>query len=618
MCGLIAAFSSEPLDGKLAEVNRALDTLSHRGPDGRGLYVSDDRRVVLGHRHLNVFSTTDTRQPIATSDRRLCVIVNGEIYNETALRAQLRTRGAVFRTCSDSEIVLHLYDQFGLDLFEHIEGEFAFVLVDAVRNRFIAARDRFGVKPLVWTRLGPVVAVASESKALIRLGYRPAWSPTSLAAASVHQYLHPGTTLFQGIRAVRPGTAMVWSDSAPQELTYHNLPFRCPETTDCGPLRDALNVAVKRRLRGESRPAFALSSGVDSGSILALAQETDPEPFDAFGLRFDDPRADESGLAAETAVYLGSRFNPVDASRARQLDVLPEAIVGSECLAINGQLPAKYLLSRAIRDHGYKVVLTGEGADELLLGYAHLRMDAQPERGDTVLSGERAVMLPSGDVTSAYLVKRLGFMPTFLRAKLEIGRSFRALFLPEIAGDIDEDSVFAGLLAPIRLDHRGMEEVDISCRIWTRTALADYILRALGDGTEMQHSVEGRTPFLDTGVVNAAARLETNALVAAGEGKLALRRCMAGALPEAVCFRPKRPLVTPPIFWDADGQIASDVRDRLLDSTPPFLFREAIEKRLKRLRRLEERARRREEPSLFMAYCASVLQQAFEPTWSES
>lgn len=622
MCGLAGVFSPQgPINPRgMQRVRAGLERLRHRGPDGEGLHACPSGSLVLGHRRLNVFASYNAEQPLLSHDGGIAAVVNGEFYNEAALRRDLEDDGHVFRTESDSELVIHLYETHGLDLFSHLEGEFAFLLWDRARRRLLAARDRFGVKPLAWTKVAGEVLFASEAKALFAMGASPAWSASSVAAASVHQYLPPGDTLFDGVHEVIPGTALVWSGAGNaaaevEELKYFQFPRSEPRRVSADELVDTLRSAVHRRLRGAHRPAFALSGGLDSGSVLALARERLSSPIDAFGLQFGHVAYDESELARATARDLGCNFVAVDASRERQLQVLEDAILGSECLAINGQLPAKYLLAQTVHEHGYRVIMTGEGADELFLGYDHLRMDESAQNQAAYTPGGTDVMLASRELTAAALKRELGFEPTFLLAKLEIGRALRSLFQADIRAAVSEHD------SHVRLVHSTAIQGDVppsrqSARIWMQTALSSYILRSLGDGTEMQHSVEGRVPLLDTNVCALSQHIAPDELMSRETGKVALRRALQGIVPEAARVRPKRPLVAPPLFWTTAGQFDTRIRDRLLDSAPPFLSRSTLEHTLDGLSQIPQSEQRRAEPALFMAYCAAVLQERFNPAWS--
>lgn len=615
MCGLAAVFSPEaPLKpGCTRRVQAGLDRLRHRGPDGEGLHACPSGSVVLGHRRLNVFATDNAEQPILSYDGRIAAIVNGEFYNEGTLRKQLEGEGHVFRTQSDSELVVHLYAKHGLDFLSHLEGEFAFLLWDRGERRLIAVRDRFGVKPLAWTKVAGEVIFASEAKALFAMGVTPAWSKACLSAVSVHQYLPPGQTFFDGVHEVIPGTALVWSGADVEQLEYFEFPRPTPRRVSQDELVGTLRRAVHKRLRGSHRPAFALSGGLDSGSVLALAREHLSSPPDAFGLRFGDSAYDESELASITARALGCNFVPVDASRERQLEVLDSAILGSEGLAINGQLPAKYLLAQAVHQHGYRVIMTGEGADELFLGYDHLRQDVSAKNQAAYTAGGTDVMLPSLGTTAIELKERLGFEPTFLLAKLEIGRAFRRLFDEELAAAVSERNAHARLIHTTALQGDDVPPARQSARIWMQTALSGYILRSLGDGTEMQHSVEGRVPFLDTNVCALSQCFTPDELVSKETGKVALRRALKGIVPEATRARPKRPLVAPPLFWTTDDRFDARIRERLLDSPPPFLSRTTLELTIDGLDGIPQSEQRRSEPAIFMAYCAAVLQDHLKP-----
>lgn len=628
MCGLIGWVAPEGgLDPGVLE--RALARLAHRGPDGRGQYVSADRRVALGHTRLAVVSRADGAQPLSTRDGSVHAVVNGEIYDDRRLRTELEARGHVFATRSDSEVLLHLYAERGLDMMSDLRGELAFVLHDVRRGVVIAGRDRFGIKPLVWTAHQGGILFASEAKALFAMGVPARWDTTSFLHAVSHQYLPPTRTMFHGVQAlapahvveidVRTGRARTTRYWAP-ELSQNDV--RASDLAHAARgVREALETSVALRLRADRRPCFHLSGGLDSASIVALAQRHLDVPARCFAIQFDDPRYAEGALAQETASALGAELEVVETSTGALLDALPDAIEAGETLGINGQLPAKLLLARAIRRAGFEVVLSGEGSDEAFLGYPHLALDDARARGvrldpPDASPLQRGVMLPEGAALPTDAVARaLGYVPSFLEAKAGIGARMHALLRPEVRAACARRDPFAGLVEGFDVGLLAARpRAAQSAWLWTELALAGYILRALGDGCEMAASIEGRVPFLDHPLFERALALPVTDRIAGDVQKHALREAMRGVLPEAVRVRRKHPFLAPPVAGARDPRVRDRVRALLSPARlarVPFVDVGAVGRWLDRLDGADEALARREDPVLHLLLGASCLGDRF-------
>ena len=571
MCGVVASFGAEPIE-LASRMRSALASIAHRGPDGEGLARLLEGRVWLGHRRLSLVDVEGGAQPIANEDESIVAVVNGEIYDDARLRRALEARGHVFRTRSDSEVLVHLYEEHGDACVEHVRGELAFVLFDRRRGHVLAGRDRFGIKPLCWAMIEERLCVASELKALIALGLAPTWDATSVAHVVAHQYLPPSRTLIAGAHSLPPGHVLTAKlGGAPQVRRYHAFfePDVERELRDVDPSRAAeetrahLEAAVHLRLRSDVPVGAYLSGGLDSTAVVALAAREHPK-LRAFGVSFDRAPWDEGALAEESARALGVDFERVRVTQRDLVDGLDDAVRFSEGLAINGQLVAKHRLAKAARTAGVVAVLTGEGADEAYLGYPHLRLDhygSASERDSDAIT--RGVMIPStADATlSLESVERaMGFVPSFVRAKAAFGMKLAGLVRSESSATFDSDpfeSLFTELPPP-----KGVSKVERSAWLWTRLALGGYIVRTLGDGTEMAASIEGRPPFLDHVLFEHAWSLPVPLrLDARGREKAVLRDAMVGIVPEAVRTRDKQPFLAPPVLV---GPTFDDARALLL------------------------------------------------------
>lgn len=621
MCGILAIH--DPAGGVTeAELRRGLAAMRHRGPDGEGVWISPDRTVGIGHVRLAVIDPQGGRQPLTNEDGTVVAAVNGEFYGHELFRQYLEADRHVFRTKSDSKILPHLYEAYGELAVERLRGEFAFVLWDGHERRLFAYRDRFGIKPLVWSQVGPRLVIASEAKALFAVGVRPAWDAAAIWQVCGMQYLPPGRTYFAGVNQLRPGGSLQVHRGGVTTGSYWDVRFPQPGDADAADdphqLRRELDDAVRVRLAADVPVCFHLSGGLDSTSIVALAKRHMSKPPVCFTVAFDAPGYDELDQARESAAFLGAELNDIPVSLRGQLDSLADAVYFSEGLAINGHLTAKYLLAKAIRDAGFKVVLSGEGADEILGGYAHFRQDLLA--GDpAALAALRAanpdmlgIQLPEGDGLPLDAVQqKLGFVPAFLRAKATLGLRMRGLLRPDFVrefGHVDPYRMFMtegnGHLASFS------DPVNTSSYLWMKAALANYILRTLGDGTEMAHGVEGRLPFLDHVLFDFVRRVPVGLKIRGGVEKWLLREALKDVLPPAVYARRKHPFTAPPLARFARDFLRDHLSLRALGDSP-FFDPIAVGTYLDALDGTTEREQTAADPALMLVLTSVLMQERF-------
>ncbi len=626
MCGLVALFSPEaPVCA--ARVERGLEALVHRGPDGRGVWTAPGGEAALGHVRLAIVDPAGGAQPLASEDGAVVAVVTGELYDDARIRADLERRGHRFRTRSDSEILLHLYEEHGEDCLRHLRGEFAFALWDARARRLFCARDRFGVRPLVYARAGGALLVASEAKALFAMGVPARWDAAALAFAMHAQYTQEDRTLFEGVRQVPPGTMLTATSAGVRTARWWDLDVPRAEEKLAPPevasaLGERLDEAVRLRMRADVPVAFQLSGGLDSSAVAALAARRARGPITCFTVSFDHDDYDELGLAQQTADRLGARLITVRASQQDLARALPDAIAHGEGLVVNAHAAAKFLLSRAVRDAGFRVVMTGEGADEVLAGYPHFRRDGLLAAGagaDRVArlaaanGASAGIMMPVGEGLPLDAVRSaLGFVPSWMEAKAALGRRVTSLAAPGFLRAHAAGDPYAQMVAsfdPAQL--AGRDRVDQAAYTWTKLALAGYILRTLGDGMEMAHSVEGRLPMLDHELFAFVRTLPTEVKIAGEVEKHVLREAMAPLLPEAVVRRRKHPFMAPPL-WRA-GSAARALADDVLrgPSLPPAFDRAAVVRRLEGLDALSPAERHAWDPALMMVLSASLLEARY-------
>lgn len=588
MCGVVGLFSLCKSPVAECQLRRATDALWHRGPDEGGVWLDPNGRMGLGHRRLAMNALDDGLQPIMNEDGSVIGVINGEFYGATRIRDELIRAGHRFRSECDSEIAIHLYEEFGYQFVSHLRGEFALILVDRKSNHVIAARDRFGIKPLVYSQYGDTLCIASEAKAIQAIRPTQGWDLDSLFFATSIQYLPPAKTLFAGIQLLPPGNMLVVNESGVQVSEYWKWDYPDEQGPDSGAAveqphcyegvvqrtRRLLVDAVVDRCPSEVPYCFHLSGGLDSSAVLGIASKYLGRGQTAFNICFENEQYDESKLAQSTAAFCGAELKRLHFSAEDLIDAIYPSATASEGLAINGHLPAKWILNRMIRDAGFKAVLTGEGADETFLGYAHLQLDWANSTSKVSFDGAHlddlnrsslGMMLPVGEALSTDGLKReLGFVPTFLAAKSTMGRRIRSLVNDDLLADWNRRDPFVELIHRTIPDSKGFKHpVHLASLIWGKLALAGYILKTLGDGTEMPAGVEGRVPFLDHNLFEFVSSQPLGYFFQGQTTKWLLRDVAAPFVSREVRHRVKHPFDTPPLLLNRSKRIRTFLNDQI-------------------------------------------------------
>ncbi len=602
MCGIVAMLSQ---GGSIPDgsIEQALRTLHHRGPDGQGIWRSSQGQVELGHTRLSIIDLRTGDQPIANEDKTAWIVANGEFYDYERVQKELERSGHQLRTCSDSEIALHLYEDFGTQFVHHLRGEYAFALWDERTHKLIAVRDRFGVKPLFYARHQGVLYIASEMKALFAAGVPARWDAEAINFSLV--FMPPGRTQFEGVHSVPPGYYLTADQHNVVLTQYWDTNY--PTATDAGPaladtdyiegFRTVLDEAVRVRLRADVPVGCYLSGGLDSCAVLGLAARHRPDPIRAFTLRFDHKDYDEGEIAREMALKAGADWVPIPITQASLADNFSEAIYHAESPCLNAHFVGKYLLSRAVRDAGFKVVLTGEGSDEMLAGYAHFRQDmlnhdsagqdpAEIARLAAALAEtnkvSQGILLSDEKSAGSALMRRLlGFTPSMYMPFFARLRRLEPLLNADYFAPFQGRDSASLLLDNLDVKGRinGRAPVHQSLYLWSKTALPGYILTLLGDRMEMAHSIEGRVPFLDHKVAEFLFKTPVNLKIRGVTEKFILREATRDVLTDTVYRRQKHPFLSPPDASGVPSKMATLIQDTLrskvVDSVP-FLNGTAI------------------------------------------
>jgi asparagine synthase (glutamine-hydrolysing) len=638
MCGIFALFSRrEPV--QLETVRRATSSLHHRGPDGQGHWISADRKVGLGHARLSIIDLTTGDQPISSRDERTHLIANGEFYGYEAIRKELLDAGHHFRTRSDSEIALHLYRDLGPQCLHRLRGEFAFIIWDEANRVMFAARDRFGIKPLFYAIHEDTLYFASEVKALFAAGVPARWDSENFWQM-VEQGGYQTRTLYEGIHQVPPGHYVIATDAHIQINKYWDFDYpvansnaRRTDEDYKAEFRQALEEAVRIRLRADVPVACYLSGGLDSCSILGLAALHRSDPIRAFTLTFDRAEYDEEAQAREMAAKAGAEFHPIPIRQDDLADSFSDAILQSETCCVNAHGVAKFLLSRAVRDAGYKVVMTGEGSDEILGGYAHFRRDMllynRAGQDPAVIAKllndlenlnpvSRGLLLPDGEVGPLDDVKRiLGFVPSWMEAFSSRAMKLREVLADDYIGRIGRRQGYRSLLSELDVlrQLKGRDPVHQSLYLWSKTALPIYILTFLGDRMEMGHSIEGRVPFLDHHVVEVIRSQPVDQKIRGMTEKYVLREAVRDVITDTVYRRQKHPFLAPPASLNPQGKLNALVQDTLRGpalASIPFFDRKKVIGILDRIDDMDDAGRVANDQTLMLITSACVLHERFK------
>lgn len=633
MCGIVAVLArDQPIPPEI--VQRALHDLAHRGPDGQNYWLSTDQRVSLGHRRLSIIDLTTGTQPIANEDGQIRIVVNGEFYDFDRIRRQLIAQGHRFQTHSDSEIAVHLYEEFGINFVDHLRGEFAFVLWDAARQRLVAGRDRFGIKPLFYTEDRDKLYLASEAKALFAMGVPAAWDQAALYR-QLFMCFQPDHSLFKNIQQIPPAHMLIVTPGGSRLQRYWDFSYprqgkrQAPRAGEelIQHVRQLLNEAIELRLRADVPIGVLLSGGLDSSAALGFASARASKPPAAFSIGFPDAAYDESAIARRTAAYHHADFYPLLVTEADIADHFSDSIWSGEAVQYNAHGTARYLLTRLIRNSGYKVVIGGEGSDEIFLGYDFLQASPKPRAQQLFLLSWLAPLLrlarPATAAqrvlaeTSPWLAQltRVANLPRPLIDTLAYrAQQLRAVLAPDFLAQFRHldpyRELFDSIQGQTQLPRREFPKQLVY--VWLKTFFANYHLAA--DRLDMAHAVEVRLPFLDHVLFEYVSQLPAAVLTSPEREKALLRDVARPYIPDWIYHRTKQPFLAPPPEPRADGPlytfIQSTLRSKAAQSAP-FLNARALRHMLDTLSSAtpQERIVRDHFLMLFTSLC--ILQERF-------
>jgi asparagine synthase (glutamine-hydrolysing) len=573
MCGICGILTVDPrgvLERSLLE--RMRDSIAHRGPDGVGLYLAPG--VGLGHRRLSIIDVAHGQQPMHSADQRFVIVYNGEVFNHPALRPELEAAGVRYRTRSDTETVLHLFERFGERAVERMRGMFAFAIWDSVQRRLFLARDRYGVKPLYYVhRPDGTLIFGSEIKALLpALESRPLLNRQALPDFLANHAPSGEATLFEGIMRLPPGHTLTWQDGRISLRRYWDLEFAdalpapapgsAAEKALVGEYRERFTEAVRLRLMSDVPLGMFLSGGIDSAAITATMARLVKEPIRTFSVGFAEREANELEYARLVAAAFRTEHREVVVTPDDFFGVLPRLVWHEDEPIAHPSSVALYFVSR-LAARSVKVVLTGEGSDETLAGYIRYPVTAYNAR----LGAIYRRVLP--EFARRGLRHLLESLPATSRVRQRAARTFltRGADLDELY--FDNFAVFSRaaqhevLLPELRAElaavdpyaayHRALARVAskplVSQLLYAdaKTYLHELLMKQ--DQMSMAASIESRVPFLDHPLTEWVASLPQAMKLRGTTTKWILREAMAGTLPPPVLARRKMGFPVPVGAW---------------------------------------------------------------------
>ena len=585
MCGITGIFRAGGLrDADAPTLRRMMALLHHRGPDGSGSRIDAPAGIAMGHTRLSIIDLSATGgQPIHDPENGVTLTVNGEFYDYKLLRARFACEGHRFATKTDSELALKLYLKHGLDFVHSLRGEFAVALFDAKRRRLVLVRDRFGIRPLFYRATADSVFYASEIKSLFAHPEVPRRLDRKAALHQMMQTMVPGMTAFEGVHALLPGHMLVVQAQGDrlevQSQRYWDMDFPLAEDHDPNPdpqayirgVEDQLVAAARVRLEADVPVGCYLSGGIDSCSILGLATAMQQSPVKAFTISFDHQAYDESAIATEMAMSTQADQEVLKLSADELYGAsFVRTLWHAERTFYNTLGVAKWHMSKRVRECGFKVVLTGEGSDEMFAGYPFFKRDyllhapedipdrqALREQMDKSNAVFRGAILSERSVEHDAMRDLCGFTPTWIQPWMLTLAQVRPLLGQETAeelADYDPVGAIAEALDPEQL--RGRHPLDKVQYTWIKTMLEGQILNWGGDRVDMANSMESRPPFLDHQLAEYARTIPPSLRIRGGVEKWVLREAMRGVLPEVLYKREKFAFMAPPGHTDTRKRAA--------------------------------------------------------------
>lgn len=636
MCGIAGVLRNhEAPPINTAVLDNMLSLIHHRGPDERGLYR--DRLVGMGSTRLSIIDIQGGQQPISNEDGTIWIVFNGEIYNYVELANELRAKGHTIRTNCDTEVIVHLYEEYGVECLHKLNGQFAFAIWDVRKTRLFLARDRVGIRPLFYTRTRHSLVFGSEIKSILA---HPDVS-TSLDPIAIDQTFTFWTTLsprtvFRGIYELPPGHFLVANGEHYKTKAYWHLSFPPEDAVSERSLDSAIEElnalladSVRLRLRADVPVAAYLSGGIDSSTTTDFIRRFTNNDLHTFSIGFHDPEFDETRYQTQAAAFFRTHHTNTVCSAKNILDEFANVIWHTETPILRTAPVPMYLLSRLVHEHGIKVVVTGEGADELLAGYNIFK---------EMLVRRFWARQPESQIRPLLLKRLYPYLPHISRSRAGMLRAFfehdltntsdplyshtlrwhntsriKQFFSPAFRASLEGYQAVDELRASLNANFKQLSPLSQAQYLETRLFMSGYLLSSQGDRVSMAHSVEGRYPFLDHRLIEWCANLPAHFKLRGLNEKYVLKQMMKSHLPDDIINRSKQPYRAPGFA----ALLTKEMPDVLLDALSEAklndvgLFNPPAVNRLLSKARLGKHLSETEEMALVGIVSTQVVHQTF-------
>lgn len=589
MCGIAGVVNWDGPRPDERVVRRMIGLVRHRGPDAAGVYLDD--AAGLAHSRLSIVDLAGGKQPMTNEDGTLWVTFNGEVFNHVELRRELEARGHRFETRSDTEVILHAFEEWGEGCVTRFNGQWAFAVWDTRLQRLFLSRDRLGVRPLFYTTAGRGFLFASEVKSLLaHPGVSAQIDPVGLSQTFTTWATVPPRTIFKDVLECPPGHSMVVDRSQLTVRRYWEVDYAVEsparaEREYADEVLDLLVDATRLRLRADVPVGAYLSGGLDSSLTTALIRKFTDAPLKTFSVTFEDAEFDESRYQQDVVRRLGTSHHAFRCSNAAIGAAFPDVVWHAERPILRTAPAPLFLLSRLVREQGYKVVITGEGADEMFGGY-DLFKEAKVRRFWARQPGSklRPQLLrrlypympaiqnqPEAYLRAFFRVREEDLASPFFShlPRWELTASLKQFLTDDVKAEAAGYEVEADLAGQLPAAFDGWHPFCRSQYLETKYLLPGYILSSQGDRAAMAHGVEGRFPFLDYRVAELAAKLPPRLKMRGLDEKYLLKRIAKDFVPESILERPKQPYRAPDarsFFGTAEKPLSFDYVDDLLSA----------------------------------------------------
>jgi asparagine synthase (glutamine-hydrolysing) len=569
MCGISGVLNFDHKPVSLGILEDMIETLVHRGPDASGVFVQNE--LGLAHSRLSIIDLAGGQQPMHTEDRSLSITFNGEIFNYVELRSDLIQKGHRFVTRSDTEVILHLYQEEGEDCVHKLNGQWAFAIWDSRERTLFISRDRLGIRPVFYTDTGQAFVFASEIKALFAHPEVPRYlDPQGLNQLFTFWITLPPHTAFKNINELPPGHSLTVRDGQVTVRRYWGLRYEPEQRVEdseglaqrsADRLLELLVDATRIRLRSDVPVGAYLSGGLDSSVITALVLRLNDAPVHTFSVSFEDAEYDERYYQQEVVLFLGTEHQEIRCSRKDIAASFPQVIWHAERPLVRTAPAPLYLLSSLVHHEGFKVVLTGEGSDEMLGGYDIFKeMKIRRFFGSQPDSRSRPLLLAR---LYPYMENLQNQSPAYLKAffhvdpaeinnpffshlpRWELTAKLKMFFSDTLRSELQGSDVYAEMEATLPQDYTSWNSFARAQYLEAAYLLPGYILSSQGDRVAMAHSVEGRFPFLDYRLVEFASGLPATLKMKVLNEKYLLKRCAQHLVPKSIAQRSKQPVRAP-------------------------------------------------------------------------